>query len=37
MRHEILNEEANEKVYLDILGFLNTASFWKVVNNFAEK
>ena len=27
MRHEILNEEANEKVYLDILGFLNTASF----------
>ena len=27
MRHEILNEEANEKVYIDILGFLNTASF----------
>ena len=27
MRHEILNEENNEKVYLDILGFLNTASF----------
>jgi alpha-beta hydrolase superfamily lysophospholipase len=27
MRHEILNEDDNEKVYLDILGFLNTASF----------
>lgn len=24
MRHEILNEEDNEKVYLDILGFLNS-------------
>ncbi len=27
MRHEILNEEEHERVYFDILGFLNTASF----------
>ncbi len=27
MRHEILNEEEHERVYLDVLGFLNGASF----------